>query len=378
MANIGDREKHLVCLLGGQTMPNLLAAADYSPDRVWVVCSKDSKERGLHNFTQALALMEKPPKSVEPIIVDPFDLHAILSSTSEVLDSVKRGSPNSEVLVDMTGGTKLMSFGAYLAAYTGSVRSQYVVTEREKFLRGFDGEQYESHPVSVHLPLAAYFAAHGLTLKPRSSNITKGAVREVLLKDVEQTSRVLGLLRSQYEMQSGSASFSLDFLDSESIAFFGQLAASGCGAIKKDHLTLDPHEQQVLWGTWVEDYVSTQLQRLCKTKVVDEVRRPSDLLDSTGNRRRELDGVAIRNGRVAVFSCKQKKNQVERGDIDNLLATREDLGTYVLLFLICVRHISSQLVKRAKESNVIVIHSDQLRFFRDIVQKAFERTSPSL
>lgn len=119
----------LAHLVGEQTLPNLLAALAVAPTRLLQLRSADKKfdapirnlERalalaGLHPTTRTLALSSDPtPEEVTAALAAlPSDWHPSL--------------------VNLTGGTKLMSIGAKVWADTHSVPSLYVDTHAQRFV----------------------------------------------------------------------------------------------------------------------------------------------------------------------------------------------------------------------------------------------------
>ena len=122
----------LVQIVSRQTMPNLLAAMAVRPERIVHVCTPAMKSVS-GNLSGAYSDAGLQVQVTEKDV-------AVHSAMSEVFECVKGiASENPDVVVNFTGGTKLMSIGAYGAATSCKLPSFYVDTETGRFLDGRTG-----------------------------------------------------------------------------------------------------------------------------------------------------------------------------------------------------------------------------------------------
>ncbi len=119
----------LAHLVGEQTLPNLLAALALAPTRLLHVRSADKKfSAPVRNLERALALAGlKPTTHTLVLSSDPTPEEV----TAALADLPSDWRPS---LVNLTGGTKLMSIGAKVWADANSVPSLYVNTHDHRFV----------------------------------------------------------------------------------------------------------------------------------------------------------------------------------------------------------------------------------------------------
>lgn len=150
--------KILIQIVSKQTMPNLLAAMAVKPDRIVHVCTPSMK-RTSSSLTQAYreafvkAGVTEVPVGEKPMVQEMF---AAVSSALKTCENV---------VVNFTGGTKLMSIGAYGAANASHVPSFYVDTERGEFLDGTTGPG-----------IADFFPGADLTILQVNKQLTVNAI----------------------------------------------------------------------------------------------------------------------------------------------------------------------------------------------------------
>jgi hypothetical protein len=88
------------------------------------------------------------PQQVKEIACNPFDLTDAQVTTQNLLDWATRtcGLSNRQILVDVTGGTAVMTLGAYLAAQDADVDVEYVATPRST---GQKADMQARYPVII-------------------------------------------------------------------------------------------------------------------------------------------------------------------------------------------------------------------------------------
>lgn len=183
----GRRSTQLVLLVGSNPLPNYLAACALRPSCVALVYTeetKDAKDRLQRELARALG---------EDVTLDePFVEDASCATTvRRALDALVSSNGDRDVLLNYTGGTKVMAAHARLAfSSRGRPEDASYLDEgdvhREARLRFDDGN---SKPLSDYLELplklGTVLALHGITHKPREARNpapTTDDAREVLCK----------------------------------------------------------------------------------------------------------------------------------------------------------------------------------------------------
>lgn len=127
----------LIQLNGDNVIPNLLPIMALRPERIIQLVTKSQKaERAVAQFKEVFSLLAKEPgyEGYKPRIQD-----HVLSGNDlpEVRDAVARLLlENAGAVVNFSGGSKLMSLGAYLAALALGRPSLFCDVEEERFVSG--------------------------------------------------------------------------------------------------------------------------------------------------------------------------------------------------------------------------------------------------
>jgi hypothetical protein len=171
----------LILLVGSNPLPNYLSACALRPRKIALVYTKetsDAKDRLKQELIQALG---DATSFMEP---DPFVEDATCATAvRRTLDGLIRltgvdiaGAPGSSLLLNYTGGTKVMAAHARMAFMEqggGPEHASYLDEGgegRQPRLRFDDGRSKDlSEYSSVPLELKTILALHGITYKPRSS-----------------------------------------------------------------------------------------------------------------------------------------------------------------------------------------------------------------
>ncbi len=149
--------KTLLCLLSDQHVPNLLAVHHFQPDRLVLVESAGmQRKRASVNLLAALKLgkLDYHDRCRVQTLADENDLEAIRRCLCDVLEQEHA----DEWIVNLTGGTKPMSIGAYDIFLQQPARLIYAaVNQPDRFLdfRGRDPETCSYRP-TIEEFLAGY------------------------------------------------------------------------------------------------------------------------------------------------------------------------------------------------------------------------------
>lgn len=168
--SIQRRANKLVLLVGSNPLPNYLAACALWPSRVALVYTeetRDAKDRLRRELERALG---KVVKEFDELFVDDA---TCATTVRRVLDPFMRSEDGGEVLLNYTGGTKVMAAHARLAFYEAKRKAEHASyldeggPDREARLRFDDGNSKSlSDYGEIPLTLATLFALHGITHKP--------------------------------------------------------------------------------------------------------------------------------------------------------------------------------------------------------------------
>lgn len=149
----------LVSLVGAQPAPNVLPLDHINPGRVILVYTKTTQK--VAQNTQRLLASEKPAIVVDTFFLeDAYDLKDICDQLEAYLE--KSVSTTDELIFNLTGGTKVMSFAAFELAKRRSTRTFYYQSEENKseiHHYHFEGGTLvvdDSEPINTNLTLDQY------------------------------------------------------------------------------------------------------------------------------------------------------------------------------------------------------------------------------
>ena len=233
----------LIITVGGSSQPIVTAIKELRPDRAIFLCSTGSKgsisqvtgegtpceiRKGgevidrLPNIPTQTGLGDKfeRDRDVFPI-ENPDDLSECYGQASKAIQSVKKDSPNAQILADYTGGTKTMSVGLAMAGIDQQVRLYLTTGTRTNTIRVERGERTEVTTIgsiiaqrSLKQLLASAFGQYNYSAV---TNQLKG-----LLRTIELPSEEKGNLREICDCCSGLEAWdrfdhqtALDFLQNQ-------------------------------------------------------------------------------------------------------------------------------------------------------------------
>ena len=161
-----EKQRTLVCLVSAQTLPNFLFIKEmYIPgDRILLITSKGGMEQHATHLEEALgwanATIHRHTFS-EKGLEDNFQ--AMSKELSTILIE------GVHYVVNLTGGTKLMSLALYKQMERMAERELYYMPYPRMLFCQLEGEDVE---VTTHLSVADYFALYGIDFKSSHSGCT--------------------------------------------------------------------------------------------------------------------------------------------------------------------------------------------------------------
>ncbi len=157
----------LIQLVSEQTMQNVLPALAIEPRSIILLHTP----RTARQCQWIAAALRKAGLEFEPRMLPLTEMPDTRETAARIREAISQAeSSGQDPLVNFTGGTKLMSIGAFAATLGVKCPSLYVDTEHRRFV---DGGQVQAHPVMVNpwelLPKAesrlsvdVICAAHGI------------------------------------------------------------------------------------------------------------------------------------------------------------------------------------------------------------------------
>lgn len=305
----------LLCLLSEQHVPNLLSVHHFKPDWLILIESKQMEGKS-HSFLNALKAGD--------VETDRFNYSNRFTRVSldrvddmlhvrEVIDATIKDFPESDWLVNLTGGNKLMALATYDCFTKHTSRLFYIEHGQPRnmiFLESTSTETSE-HKLSIREFLAGY----GYELNKTSQQIATLAEQDTNLWEV---SRILAENATQDDLfdftnnerntarEKGItiASHKVEKLDKAS----QEAITSGFGVQEDGSLILNKIGGKFVTGDWLEVFVWGILTRNAKALDINDVQRsikPSRTGDKEPN---EMDVVFVDSEMALIMvECKSGK-----------------------------------------------------------------------
>jgi len=299
----------LISLIGEQPIPNLLPLWQFQE----FTATQFIASQTTLNIAETLTHAIRQDKQLSHLKVFPtqtieaYNIGLARAGISAVLS--EHLLAETDVRLNLTGGTKIMSLAALQAAFGSGVRLMYVSTEENRIiLLGSDGAELDSQPIDVKITVDQYLKAHGLEVSDNQK------------------------------------------FDPNYYAYAAPPPKAG------DELEMSVY------------------QALKQSTRFDDVRRKIFIRKQTqqGEVNNELDIVAIRNGRLAVCSCKSFSSEKQKKVKENIinathelasLSRREAFGIY------CGKILATDIpepgeanLQRAKEMGVRLVCGEEIKY----------------
>lgn len=323
--------KVLVNLIGGQPTPNVIAFKEVSADKIINVYSSESEKQH-----KSICSTLGQSSSEDHMKADPFNYEMNLQLAADILESHSVGN---ELVLNFTGGTKIMSIAFVRTFIERGLRCIYIDSENHSMLE-IDAQKSLHKSLSSRLTISEYFRIHNqpfeenqtvsiiseigeqelmdylflnlndniLTLCKKSSDKCKG-------KDISGMKTSANYTKSSFNLSIDARNVKLTFESEKDNRGF---ELTGVGSLK------------FFTGGWYEEKLYTQFKN---SKIFDEV-RTNVTIDLPGQKtpKNELDIVAIKDDTLYIFEC--KAGSVTQDSINKLRAIKELFGRYAKVILV--------------------------------------------
>lgn len=184
----------LIQLIGGQTQPNIVGIKAVRPDKV-ISLYTDKTKKSLQNITNFIK--EYLPGIILEDCLFTVDFPSIKTTRNRVatlIKNEKKNDSNVEIVINYTGGTKLMSIGAFLAGVNENSKKpeaptvSFLYVEDAEHIKEGEESQESTRWKAEKLPLEELLAAQGVGSKgteAMTSNRLRIAKEILKLRSIE-------------------------------------------------------------------------------------------------------------------------------------------------------------------------------------------------
>lgn len=345
--------KILINLIGGQPAPVYIATRIVNPDKVLLVYSKDSEVQ-LNRIRNTLSAY-----SYDTLEVSPYDLENCYKKLLNKLSEYQ----SDELIMNLTSGTKIMSFAAFKIFDESDREIIYVDSQNHSLITITKDKTIVSSPLNLKFSIRDYFSIYGYYIESGAErfldNQTYRKLREICSKYYLQLKNITTEVSKQktenlklIEATDNTGQFYLRFNYNKSK---GILKITQ-GRNKEETELSSPEMLSYITGYWFEDYIYyklmvsgifDELQKNVKVYLIRDNLKPEYL--------NEFDLVAIRNQTLYIFEC--KTGNIDKGVIEKLRLIKSITGTYSKIYLISLFRPTNVSVKeRINDFNIQLIN----------------------
>ena len=306
----------LISLVSDQTMPNIIAAVVLKPERMaFLVTQKFIKT----NYRYTLNVIKKKLPQVqfaqEPYLADAFSIE---SARQACLKAIVEHE-DSEVIINITGGTKLMSIGAFQSAVERNCSAIYVETNQSKIIYQHNplGKAEHDFPTGDDaLTIKDCVAAQGKYIA--DDELRTYTERELRLSNLmAQRAGAMGQLARKVQIASNQRLTTVEFPKASGelrdlvnvLKDYGLLKnVLAHGSYRR--FTVDDGVEGWLTGRWFEAYVFDQAMQAG----FDDVKTGVNIYFAGGQVYNEVDVMIAHNARLTLVSCKTGSMHIEHLD----------------------------------------------------------------
>ncbi len=340
-----------ICLVSGQPIPNLipLRMEEFRPDRVILLESGDMKAQA----ERLRRVIAEWGITVERRSIAPYDIEAARSTVREIVEQ-RRGD---EVILNATGGTKIMAFAAFEVFRSGNRPIIYVDTQ-DRAVQVLSPSP-RTLPFKSVIKVRTCLAAYGQNVfldktDPERVSAHKAVILEIV-RNVGPFERAISVLNKYANPHRDTRSFPVTVAiresDRDQTPELGRLLEmldrAGIVEWAGGAITFPDLEcVEFASGGWLEEYVFDVVNSLEPTNILMGVTVKWDQ-EGPKSPINEYDVVFTRDNRLYMIECKTKRFEGpdKVGTNDELIYKLESLrdsagGLYGKAMLVSYRRLT--------------------------------------
>lgn len=306
-----------VCLVSSQPVPNLTPILDknLAPKRVILLVSPDMKQRAKW-LAEAIRVRHSAVKVEQHHIDDPWSLEGIETNIQDLLERESQEVEEQSIVLNATGGTKLMSIAAYEAFRAWELPVFYVHPERDQVM-WLEPKEWSDHDLDDRVKLKDFLLAHGACLESEPLNSVPDARRLELageiLQGIDDYADALGSLN--YFVSTAERSLRSEPLKDDRGALarlIDQFVELDVVGRDKGRLVFASEDDRFFVnGGWIEAYVFDAVRKIRNAgdDTIQDIAYNLNIVRRQHGQpiHNELDVAFLRNNRFHLIECKTKR-----------------------------------------------------------------------
>lgn len=381
-----------VCLVSDQTIPNILGIYHFTPDELLFITTDEMEKKGktdaIIKTLQKLNLTYKDKANKLVIKEDSIlDCH-------RKIDQWIEGKEDSEFVVNLTGGTKIMSIAAYEYFKDFGSKMIYVPIPKNEFITPFPKKSpSKTTELTLRLNVVQYLIAYGLDvvnevkLKGYQEEAKKRKdLSKWIVKNYEYLKNLLVWLSGNLRVYRDDKEFSLvgkfSGANKVEVEIMKKLRFSQDGiSVSK---RLNRSEIRYWTGGWLEEFCFNGVSDLVGKGIDDVVINLKLKKEQNEN---EFDVMFTKDNALYFVECKsldQEKDK-ETDILYKIGALQKEFGLRIESFLVSTSpHIIKEgkikfsLQARAEQFNTKIIPPAEVMNFREVLIQTLKLKEQSL
>jgi len=339
--------KTLICLVSKQSMANVIPALEIKPDKVILLSTAEEKNTAL-NIQNALA-KNNINTDIHKDLISPYKLDKIQKAINKII-----AADNSEFILNVTGGTKIMAITAFEIFKENNLKVIYYDPDHHQIMKLFPG--YSDEKVKLTIKIEDYLLAYGYKITEDLTNSGRAESKQKLFNAFNETRfhefiYFLDFIKKNFQLNEPKifkTIFDFRFTKNYDAITITDLKS-------KQNVKYGLPEFKI--GDWLEDFVYLKL----KNKGYDDIKYGVKI--KNGKVSNEIDVIASKNCRLCLFSCKSGKS--DQYDIVQLEILRNLAGgIFGKAFLITTDISRNLITDRANALKIPILNEKDIFEFK--------------
>ncbi|MDX2129644.1 MAG: DUF1887 family CARF protein [Chloroherpetonaceae bacterium] len=323
--------KIVISLVGGQLDPNLLTPLQLEATRSVLFRTPDTN-REAKNLIDALGVNGISASVQE---TPAFDFAQTREDIRKKVETLRDEHQGSEIWINYTGGTKIMSLAAFEVARELDLRTAYLEPRSSSLLTTLGTLPQPSIPISVKFTIEAFFALKGFSVQRNKSLETNAQTRKAFTEFVYENIRNSAIFHNklfskvfQFRIKNSTAN-NYEKLIGTFITenFWNSMVSKNMSGfqvkLNSQSANFNTGAQLIEYfsGGWLEEYV---FNKFYDSRCADDVTIGLRFLSSENDVMNECDVVAINKGQSTFVEC--KSGNFNSTDIDKFHSVAKMYG----------------------------------------------------
>jgi hypothetical protein len=371
-------KKIIVSLVSQQTIPNVLFIKEMEDaDQYLFITTKEMEVQEISK--RIIESCNDKIQEVKIIEVDEYNLKDFESKIEAQIEVF----PNTEVFLNITGGTKIMALGAYnyfLSKFSDSTKVFYLDGGKNQFRQIYPPVEKNIISHNYKIDLATYLKSNGVRDGANKNYEQKDILkRNTTIKDFETSKKILEVFLNNRNHKIYEA---INFLHTNKLRenqlkldeypgfnnHYAELIRFGFEPVNKLKGWLSTKETKYLTGDWFEEYVLFTIKRLFNFEGPEIGMGLHIYREGSPN---EIDILFTYKNSLYFIECKssisvdgQIKNNLYNETLYKAASLKKDFGLYVNTYLFCtddLDQLNNNQKNRAKYLGINLVGSEFLK-----------------